>query len=110
LQQELQDKSKAQEMEKQRLDMDALNHLALRMENDKETIVDAFKAETDRFKTLLAALDPEQISGVVRKTMQEMMTAPNPAQNLTQETMDPDAAYEAGMNTVLAPVETTQGA
>ena len=110
LQQELQDKSKAQEMEKQRLDMDALNHLALRMENDKETIVDAFKAETDRFKTLLAALDPEQISGVVRKTMQEMMTAPNPAQNLTQETMDPDAAYEAGMNTVLAPLETTQGA
>jgi hypothetical protein len=104
LQQELQDKSKAQEMEKQRLDMDALNHLALRMENDKETIVDAFKAETDRFKTLLATLDPEQISSVVRKTMQEMMTAPNPAQNLTQETMDPDAAYEAGMNTVLAPV------
>ena len=104
LQQELQDKTKAQEMEKQRLDMDALNHLALRMENDKETIVDAFKAETDRFKTLLAALDPEQISAVVRKTMQEMMTAPNPAQNLTQERMDPDAAYEAGMNTVLAPV------
>jgi hypothetical protein len=104
LQQELQDKTKAQEMEKQRLDMDALNHLALRMENDKETIVDAFKAETDRFKTLLAALDPEQISAVVRKTLQEMMTAPNPAQNLTQERMDPDAAYEAGMDTVLAPV------
>jgi hypothetical protein len=104
LQQELQDKTKAQEMEKQRLDMDALNHLALRMENDKETIVDAFKAETDRLKALVGALDPEQISAVVRKTMQEMMTAPNPAQNLTQERMDPDAAYEAGMNTVLAPV------
>ena len=104
LQQALQDKTKAQEMEKQRLDMDALNHLALRMENDKETIVDAFKAETDRLKALVGALDPEQISAVVRKTMQEMMTAPNPAQNLTQETMDPDAAYEAGMNTVLAPV------
>jgi hypothetical protein len=104
LQQELQDKTKAQEMEKQRLDMDALNHLALRMENDKETIVQAFKAETNRLKSLLAALNPEQTDAIVRRTVQEMLTAPNPAQNLSQETMDPDAAYEAGMNTVLAPV------
>jgi hypothetical protein len=104
LQQELQDKTKAQEMEKQRLDMDALNHLALRMENDKETIVQAFKAETDRLKALIGGLSEEQASAIISRTVKEMLSAPNPAQNLSQETMDPDAAYEAGMNTVLAPV------
>ena len=75
-----------------------------RMENDKETIVQAFKAETDRLKALLGGMNPEQTDAIVRRTVQEMLTAPNPAQNLSQETMDPDAAYEAGMNTVLAPV------
>jgi hypothetical protein len=91
-------------MEKQRLDMDALNHLALRMENDKETIVQAFKAETDRLKALIGGLSEEQASAIISRTVKEMLSAPNPAQNLSQETMDPDAAYEAGMNTVLAPV------
>ncbi len=110
LQQELKDKTVAQEMEKQRLDMDALNHLALRMENDKETIVQAFKAETDRLKSLLGALNPEQTDQIVRRTVQEMLSAPNPALDLSENRMDPDQAYAAGMSTVLAPVPTQQGA
>jgi FtsZ-binding cell division protein ZapB len=110
LQQELHDKTKAQEMEKQRLDMDALNHLALRMENDRETLVQSFKAETDRIKALLGALDPEQTNAIVRKMVQETLTAPNPAKNLSEDRMDPDAAYAAGMETVLAPLEANQGA
>jgi hypothetical protein len=61
-------------------------------------------------KALLTALDPEQTSAIVRKTIQEMLTAPNPAKNLSEDRMDPDAAYAAGMETVLAPLEANQGA
>lgn len=102
--QALKDKDAQLEMEKQRLDMDALNHLALRMENERQDLINAFKAESDRLKTLLGALDETQISGVVKKMLTEIQSAKDPGQDLDEPGLDPSQAYAIGMPQVTEPV------
>ncbi|ARU23728.1 hypothetical protein RSSE_c3347 [Ralstonia solanacearum] len=108
LAQELQDKSEKYQLEQKRVDIDALNHLALRMENDNRQALDAFKAETDRLKALMPAMAPEAFEMIIRKAIAEMLTAPNPSAGIEPDAEDPANAYAAGMSNVLAPVQPEQ--
>ena len=108
LAQELQDKSEKYQLEQKRVDIDALNHLALRMENDNRQALDAFKAETDRLKALMPAMAPESFEMIIRKAIAEMLTAPNPSAGIQPDAEDPANAYAAGMSNVLAPVQSEQ--
>lgn len=108
LAQELQDKSEKYQLEQKRVDIDALNHLALRMENDNRQALDAFKAETDRLKALMPAMAPESFEMIIRKAIAEMLTAPNPSAGIEPDAEDPANAYAAGMSNVLAPVQPEQ--
>lgn len=108
LAQELQDKSEKYQLEQKRVDIDALNHLALRMENDNRQALDAFKAETDRLKALMPAMAPESFEMIIRKAIAEMLTAPNPSAGIEPDAEDPANAYAAGMSNVLAPVQSEQ--
>jgi hypothetical protein len=78
LQTQLQDKTVVETIEKQRADMDALEHLAVRMENERKGMIDAFKAETDRLKAVAPAIDPSQLSDIIKKAVGEIISAPNP--------------------------------
>lgn len=78
LHQQLQDKSFEQQMEKHRLDMETLTHLSTRMEKDRQEMLDAFKAETDRLKTLAPKMSDEAIEPIIRKVVSEVMRAPDP--------------------------------
>ncbi|WP_433705805.1 portal protein [Paraburkholderia sacchari] len=105
LQQQLADKSIQQQLESKRVDMDALNHLALRMENDNKSILDAFKAETDRLKSLVPAMGEGALEPIIRKALSEILRAPNPDAGITPDTADPANLYAAGIQNVLAPPE-----
>jgi hypothetical protein len=70
------DKSIEQQLQAKRVDMDALNHLALRMENDNKAILDAFKAETDRLKALAPAMGEGALEPIIRKALAEILLAP----------------------------------
>jgi hypothetical protein len=107
LQQQLADKSVQQQLEAKRVDMDALNHLALRMENDNKSILEAFKAETDRLKSLAPAMGEGALEPIIRKALAEILRAPNPDAGITPDNTDPANLYAAGIQNVLAPVETT---
>jgi hypothetical protein len=100
LQMELADKSVQQQLEKQRLDMDALNHLALRMENERQDMVNAFKAETERLKLTAPAMTPEQFEEIVKRQLGEIMTARAPGEDLNRATMDPSATLASGLPTI----------
>lgn len=104
LQMQLQDKTVHETIEKQRADMDALNHLALRMENERQDMVNAFKAETDRLKVVAGAMEPDELNSVIRKAVAEMLRAPDPAQDLNPAQIDPSNAYALGLTDVLAPI------
>lgn len=108
LQKQLEDKTILQNIEKQRADMDALNHLAIRMENERSDMVNAFKAETDRLKVVAPALGEDQLSAVIAKTMAEIMAAQNPGQDLDPASIDPANAYASGIVDVLAPIPALQ--
>jgi len=96
----LAEKDRALDIENRRLDMEALNHLALRMENEREAITAAFKAETDRLKSILGALDPNILGLIAEKLGTEVLTAPNPGEDVNPPTIDPAAAYAMGLPTV----------
>lgn len=104
LQTQLQDKTVKETIEKQRADMDALNHLALRMENERQDMVNAFKAESDRLKTLAPALDAAQLSAIIKKSVAEILSATDPGQDLDPARIDPANAYAEGIGNVLAPI------
>ncbi|SAJ96560.1 hypothetical protein UA18_03450 [Burkholderia multivorans] len=106
LQQQLHDRTIQLQLEEKRVDMDALNHLALRMENDNKAILDAFKAETDRLKTLAPAMGDGALEPIIRKALAEILRAPNPDAGITPDNADPANLYAAGIQNVLAPVET----
>lgn len=108
LQQQLEDKTTAQTLEKQRVDMDALNHLALRMENERQDMVNAFKAETDRLKVVAPVMDPIQLSAVINKALTEILSAQDPGQDLDPAKIDPSNVYADGIGSVLAPVQGLQ--
>jgi hypothetical protein len=100
LQQQLQDKTIQQTLEKQRLDMDGLEHLAVRMEKEREGLINAFKSETDRLKTLAPAFDSNELSKVIKKTVSEIMTSPPPDVGLGMATTD----YDSGLQQVMQPI------
>jgi hypothetical protein len=104
LTQQLTDKGVQQQLEAKRVDMDALNHLALRMENDNKTVLDAFKAESDRLKALAPVMTPEALDPIVRKAISEMLRAAAPDGGVTPDNVDPANAYAAGINSVMQPI------
>jgi hypothetical protein len=108
LNERLQEKSTGLQLEAKRIDMDALNHLALRMENERQDMVNAFKAETDRMKALLTALDPEQVTSVVRKMVREITDARDPGQDLNPAKLDPSTTFALGLPDVTSPTPTLQ--
>ncbi|CAG4900742.1 portal protein [Paraburkholderia saeva] len=101
----LNDKSIEQQLQAKRVDMDALNHLALRMENDNKAILDAFKAETDRLKTLAPAMGEGALEPIIRKALAEILGAPNPDAGISPDNADPANLYAAQIQSVLAPPE-----
>ncbi|HEY6019482.1 MAG TPA: portal protein [Candidatus Paceibacterota bacterium] len=104
LQQQIEDKSVQQQLEAKRVDMDALNHLALRMENDNKAILDAFKAETDRLQAVAKTMTPEALDPIVRKMLAEMLRASSPDGGVTADPVDPANVYAAGIQQVMQPV------
>lgn len=96
----LAEKERALDIENRRLDMEAINHLALRMENERDAITDAFKAETDRIKAIFAALDPNVLALIADKLTAEVLTAPNPSEDVNPPALDPAAAYAMGLPAV----------
>jgi len=101
----LNDKSIEQQLQAKRVDMDALNHLALRMENDNKAILDAFKAETDRLKTLAPAMGEGALEPIIRKALAEILLAPNPDAGIAPDSADPANLYATHIEGVLAPPE-----
>ena len=89
LTQQLNEKQSYLDIEKQRADIQALNHLAIRYEDERQDSINAFKAETDRLKVILANMKPEQIDAIARKTYQEIEVQQPPAVEFDQTQFDP---------------------
>ena len=89
LQAQLADKQQYVAIEKQRADIDALNHLALRYENERQDVINAFKAETERVKVLLSQLKPEQVNQIANKTVNEIKQEAIPGKEFDKTTFDP---------------------
>jgi hypothetical protein len=89
LTQQLNEKQSLIAIEKQRADIDALNHLALRYENERQDSIQAFKAETDRLKAILANMKPEQMNAIAQKTFNEIEVQQPPAVEYDQTQFDP---------------------
>ena len=89
LTEQLNDKQSYIAIEKQRADVDALNHLALRYENERQDVIDAFKAETDRLKLLIGQLNSDQMSRITDKTVYEIENEQEPAKEYDQTQFDP---------------------
>jgi hypothetical protein len=101
----LEDKSIEQQLQQKRVDIDALNHLALRMENDNKQVLDSFKAETDRLKTLAERMGDGALEPIIRKALAEILRAPNPDAGVQPDSADPANLYAAGIQQALAPVQ-----
>ena len=89
LTQQLNEKQSYLDIEKQRADIAALNHLAIRYEDERQDSINAFKAETDRLKVILANMKPEQIDAIAQKTYQEIEVQQPPAVEFDQTQFDP---------------------
>jgi hypothetical protein len=89
LTQQLAEKQSYISIEKQRADIDALNHLALRYENERQDSIQAFKAETDRLKAILVNMKPEQMNAIAQKTFNEIEVQQPPAVEYDQTQFDP---------------------
>lgn len=97
LQQALQSKEAAESIAKQRADMDALNHLAIRMENERESAIAAFKAETERLSKLLAAVPPEMLATLGHQTGEDALSAPPLGLQSPTNGINGAEAYAAGL-------------
>ena len=100
LTQQVQDRKVDQVMEKQRLDMDALNHLAIRLEKERDSLISAFKAETERLKTLIKDVNPTQLGGITDKMVGEIEQAKNPAQDINPDYIDPSQYLQNAIPTI----------
>jgi hypothetical protein len=100
----LNDKAIEHQLAEKRVDIEALNHLALRMENDNKAVLDAFKAESDRLKTIAPMMTPEALDPVVRKALVEILAAHNPDAGVTPDNADPANLYASGIQSALQPV------
>jgi hypothetical protein len=106
----LEDKSIEHQLAEKRVDIEGLNHLALRMENDNKAILDAFKAETDRLKTIAPSMSPEALDPIIRKALAEILRAPNPDAGIQPDAADPANLYAAGIQNALAPIQEPEAA
>ena len=89
LTQQLNEKQSLIAIEKQRADIDALNHIAIRYEDERQDSIAAFKAETERLKVILANMKPEQMNAIAQKTYQEIEIQQPPAVEYDQTQFDP---------------------
>jgi len=89
LTQQLNEKQSLIAIEKQRADIDALNHIAIRYEDERQDSIAAFKAETERLKVILANMKPEQMNAIAQKTYQEIEVQQPPAVEYDQTQFDP---------------------
>jgi len=89
LTQQLNEKQSLIAIEKQRADIDALNHIAIRYEDERQDSIAAFKAETERLKVILANMKPEQMNAIAQKTYQEIEVQQPPAVEYDQTKFDP---------------------
>jgi hypothetical protein len=89
LTQQLNEKQSYLDIEKQRADIQALNHIAIRYEDERQDSINAFKAETDRLKVILANMKPEQINAIAQKTYEEIEVQQPPAVEYDQTQFDP---------------------
>jgi hypothetical protein len=105
LHKQVQDKSVQQELAARRLDMDALNHLALRMENDNKQMKDAYEAFTKRLQVLFARLGDEAVEPLARQFVADALGAPSPDAAITPDPIDPANLYAAEIQEVLQPIE-----
>jgi hypothetical protein len=108
LTQQLNDKQAYVAIEKQRADIDALNHLALRYENERQDSIQAFKAETDRLKAILANMSPEQMNGIAEKTYQEIEVQQPPAVEYDQTQFDPSELIQEYLPKIQEPMQPQQ--
>ncbi len=100
LQEQLQEKQSYLALDKQRLDMDALNHLALRFENERQDSIQAFKAETDRVKALLSELSKMDLSKIAEKTVREIEGTPQPGKEYDLSHFDPSQVLSNNLSQI----------
>ena len=100
LQEQLQEKQSYLALDKQRLDMDALNHLALRFENERQDSIQAFKAETDRVKALLSELSKMDLSKIAEKTVSEIEGTPQPGKEYDLSHFDPSQVLSNNLSQI----------
>jgi hypothetical protein len=103
LTQQLAEKQSYISIEKQRADIDALNHLALRYENERQDSIQAFKAETDRLKAILANMKPEQMNAIAKKTFNEIEVQQPPAVEYDQTQFDPSQLIQEYLPNIQEP-------
>ena len=108
LTQQLAEKQSFIAIEKQRADIDALNHLALRYENERQDSIQAFKAETDRLKAILANMKPEQMNAIAQKTYQEIEVQQPPAVEYDQTQFDPSQLIHDYLPNIQEPTQPMQ--
>jgi hypothetical protein len=66
-----------------RLEMDAYNHLAKRFEDERKSLIDAFRAETDRLKVLVNDVAPAQMGHITNKLVGEIESSRNPTRDMS---------------------------
>jgi hypothetical protein len=108
LTQQLNEKQSLIAIEKQRADIDALNHLALRYENERQDSIQAFKAETDRLKAILANMKPEQMNAIAQKTFNEIEVQQPPAVEYDQTQFDPSQLIHDYLPNIQEPTQPMQ--
>jgi hypothetical protein len=81
----LEDKKIDQAREKERLDMDAYNHLAKRFEDERKDLIEAFKAETSRLQVLIKDVAPAQMQRLTDRTVSEIESSKNPTVDVSPD-------------------------
>lgn len=105
MKQELDDKTIQRQLEQKRVDMDALNHLALRMENDNKQVKDAYDSITKRLAVTAPMMSEDALEPIIRKMIAEAMTAYNPDAGVQPDSEDPANTYAHGIGSVLHPID-----
>jgi hypothetical protein len=79
----LEDKKADDARSDKRLEMDAYNHLAKRFEDERTSLIDAFRAETDRLKVLVNDVAPAQMGQITNKLVDEIESSRNPTRDMS---------------------------
>ena len=96
----LEEKKTEEAMEKQRLDMDAMNHLAIRLENERKDLISAFKAETERLGVLIKDVKPQDVGLITDKMVSEIEGATNIGQDINPDFLDPSQVLAQEIPTI----------